>query len=88
MNKEEYGIITFESIHYALKFEKYLEKAKLEFRTIPTPREISLSCGISIRFKQMDIDRIKNIIEKSDLSIKGLYKYVKEDDSIKLERIM
>lgn len=88
MNKEEYGIITFQSTHHALKYEKYLEEAKLEFRTIPTPREISLSCGISIRFKQDDIDIIKSIIEKSDLNIKGLYKYVKEDDSINLERIM
>jgi hypothetical protein len=43
-------IITFQSTHHVLKAEKILLAAGVTFEIIPTPKNISSECGISIRF--------------------------------------
>lgn len=44
----EYYLITFSSTHAAIAAQKYLE-GKLVFHVMPTLREISGSCGISLK---------------------------------------
>ena len=41
-------MITFPSVHYAIRAEKALRDRGIESRTIPTPRDISASCGLSL----------------------------------------
>jgi len=69
MNKEFY-IIAFSSTHAAIKAEKKL-KDKFKVDIIPTPREISASCGISIKFGAEDFDSIIDIIkvDKDEISM-------------------
>lgn len=54
----EYYLITFENTHSAMATQKFL-KDKLIFHTIPTLREISASCGISLKISSDYIDIIK-----------------------------
>ncbi|QXM06994.1 DUF3343 domain-containing protein [Crassaminicella indica] len=49
MLEQEFYVISFESTHHAIKTENRL-KNKFSIETIPTPREISASCGLSIKF--------------------------------------
>lgn len=49
MLEQEFYVISFESTHHAIQTEKRL-KSKFHIETIPTPREISASCGLSIKF--------------------------------------
>ncbi len=67
-------VITFNSTHHAIKGEKTLINGGVDVRTIPTPREISSSCGLSIKFFEKDINKIKIFLEDSDLDIQGIYK--------------
>lgn len=53
----DYLLITFESTHIAIKTEKILDG--LDIETIPTPRQLSTSCGISIKGKVEDLEMIK-----------------------------
>ena len=55
MDKLQY-VIVFESAHYAIMAEKKLKKFLI--KTIPTPREVAASCGISILFNEQDRDAI------------------------------
>lgn len=41
-------VLTFDSVNYAMQAEKAFKEDEVEFKTIPTPREISSSCGLSI----------------------------------------
>ena len=45
----KYYILVFESTHKALTAEKTLLAAGIKFDIIPTPKNISSDCGISIR---------------------------------------
>ncbi|MBF8982301.1 DUF3343 domain-containing protein [Lutibacter sp. B2] len=64
MLEKEFYVIAFESTHHALKVESML-KNEFKIEMIPTPREISASCGLSIKF-------LENIF-------KDVVKYVKDD---------
>lgn len=78
MEKEEYGIITFNSTHHAISGEKVFKNNEIPFKTIPTPREITLSCGLSILFSIEDIEKVKELHADEVLSIKGVYRYTLE----------
>lgn len=54
----EYLLITFSSTHAAIAAQEYL-KGKISFYVMPTLREISNSCGISIRINSSSYEEIK-----------------------------
>jgi hypothetical protein len=87
MRNEEYGIVAFESTTHAIKGEKILKGLKLKFKTIPTPREISLSCGLSIRFDLKDLNIVNDTIGANNLAVKGIYRYIKRDSANIAEKI-
>jgi len=59
----EFLVIVFKSVHFAIKGEDLL-KADYEIKIMPTPREISSSCGVSIRIKHEDMDSLVAVLEK------------------------
>lgn len=73
MKEEIFDLVTFESTHSAIKAEKELNKAGLEVRIIPVPREITAGCGLSVRFNIEDLSEVKNIINNNDIEASGYY---------------
>lgn len=59
MKDRQFGVITFKSTNYAIKGESVFKNENIEFRTIPTPREVTHSCGLAIKFDLKDIDLAK-----------------------------
>lgn len=55
-----YVLMTFESTHHAIKTEKALEA--LEIEMIPTPRQLSTSCGLSLKASVKDLEVIRDIL--------------------------
>jgi hypothetical protein len=45
-------ILVFESTHRVLSAEKVLTQAKIRHEIIPTPKDLSSDCGMSIRIFQ------------------------------------
>lgn len=73
MENKEFGIITFEGTQHAIKAESDLMNQDIKTKTIPTPRDISLSCGLAIRIDMEDIDKIKELYDRGELKFKNLY---------------
>ncbi len=69
-------IIVFDSTHKALETEERLEQFNVNI--MPTPREISASCGISIRIDMKYYDDVKSIL-KDEFRF-----YKKENDKFEL----
>ncbi len=86
--RKEFHVMTFESTHYAIMVEKKL-KGKFKIQTIPTPREISASCGLSIMFQSEVLKDIKEelISQKVERKSLNLYKITKTDDGKKAEKV-
>ena len=70
----EMYIVSFNSTHHAIRLDKLLEEATIRATTLPTPREITASCGISIRFLYEDIENVKKILNENNIEYKGIYK--------------
>ncbi|OHW61619.1 hypothetical protein EUAN_19340 [Andreesenia angusta] len=74
-------VISFNSTHHAIKSEKRLKEEGIELRMIPTPREITASCGLSVKFEEKDLDKVKgimeNLVENEDISIKGIFRIIR-----------
>ena len=64
----EMYIVSFNSTHHAIKTDKILSQSGVTSTTLPTPREITASCGISIRFLFNDIE------------YKGIFKITRLED--------
>ena len=88
MNKETYGLITFKSTNFALQGEEVFKDHNFLFKTIPTPRDVSTSCGLSLLFMVEDIEKAKELIRQGHLSIDGMYQYTKSADGNKVEKVL
>ncbi|ALB43808.1 MULTISPECIES: DUF3343 domain-containing protein [Clostridium] len=67
----DYYIIVFKNTYDAMSAEKKLKELDLEFRIMPTPTSITMSCGICVRIdKKADID---NIINDDLMEYKNVY---------------
>ena len=87
MNEDfPYMIITFPSVHHAIKFESTLKESCLAFMLIPVPREISASCGVAARVNNIDIALVKNKLREYKLQYDCIYIYTPGVDSMRLVR--
>ena len=66
-------LIAFDSIHQALRAEKEFLKAGLKVELVPTPREISASCGQSIALSAADLPDAIEIISREIIRYRGVY---------------
>ena len=62
----EYCLIVFNSTHAAMTAEKAL-KQDFSIAIMPTLREISQSCGISVRFDPKDYEAVKEFLPTSSV---------------------
>lgn len=70
---EEFNLISFESTHMAIKSEKLLKDVNLDIRIIPVPREITSSCGLSLRINPINYKEAKEILDKNHIVFSGCY---------------
>lgn len=71
-----YGVIAFVSTHDAMAAEKLL-KPLLPVTMMPTPRCITASCGISLRFALEDTEKVRQAAQ----SLSGYQLYRIDDGS-------
>ena len=82
----EVVLLTFESVNFTMITEKKLLEMDYEIKTIPTPREISRSCGLSIMTK---LENLNDIIKlKEELPIGYIWTYKKSEGIVEVKRVM
>lgn len=84
---EEFLILTFESTNFAMQTEAALKTIKIKNQIIPTPREITLSCGLSIRTPFDNYDKIIDLIDNNKIKNKSLFKIIGSGINKKIEEI-
>ncbi|APC79775.1 DUF3343 domain-containing protein [Clostridium botulinum] len=76
MEKTNYYIL-FPSHTEGMKMDSLLSKNKIKHTIVPTPRELSKSCGICIVYNKNDEDFIKKLIEDNEIKTSGLHSLTK-----------
>ncbi len=75
-------LLVFDSTHHAMAAESRIKGAQLEelsFQTIPTPRQITASCGLSLLFQgAVDTDLVLQVLKAHDIEWAGLYQRQEE----------
>ena len=66
-------IITFDSVHHALKAERVLRDAGLNVAAVNVPRRLSSDCGIALKFDAAVETQIIKVITKDKIAYKGIY---------------
>jgi ribosomal protein L7Ae-like RNA K-turn-binding protein len=64
--------ILFLNYTSGLALEALLKKEKIKYTIVPTPRELSISCGICMEYKKEDEEAIKSLIEDNSINVIGL----------------
>lgn len=62
----DYGVITFTSTYGAIYAQKAL-RGVADVLTMPVLREISLGCGIAVRFRPEELDAVRAALAASTL---------------------
>lgn len=65
--------ILFPSHTEGVKLENALKKEKIKHTIVPTPRELSASCGISIMYNKEDEEKIKNLVDSNNVKTSGFH---------------
>lgn len=72
--------MTFDSTHQAIHFERLL-KPIFAIELIPTPREITASCGLSLKFECDDFRAIKEALDGENYESTKLYRFKKTENT-------
>lgn len=57
MSEEVFYVISFQTTSHSMQTEK-MAKELFDVTMIPTPRDITANCGLSIRFNESNLEKI------------------------------
>ena len=66
-------LLSFASVHHAIRGEKLLQAADILVVALPTPREIDISCGQCLLFAAADQQRIMTILQEHQVQWRKLF---------------
>lgn len=72
-------LLSFLSVHHAIRAEKILTKAGIDVVFLPTPREIDISCGQCILLSAADQEQAVGILKERQAEWSRLFKRNSKD---------
>lgn len=67
-------LLSFLSVHHAIRAEKILVEAGISVVFLPMPREIDISCGQCILFTNVDQEQVMSILKERQAQWSQLFK--------------
>jgi hypothetical protein len=68
-----FGVVLFNTSSSAMQAEAVLARAKIACRLIPTPRQLSSDCGISLRFDWSLEPEVRVQLERARVDVAGIH---------------
>lgn len=73
--QEIYGVAAFRSRSQVFMFEGALRREGIPVRIVSTPRDISMGCGLSVRFRMEDQAAVMRVLRQvNTTNLIGLYR--------------
>ncbi len=70
---EQFGVILFPSVHFALRAEKKAKEKGFRIKLIPVPRHLSSDCGVCLRFLWEEKEKLSYVLETEGVRIEGIH---------------
>ena len=87
MSNKSYVIMVFRSRQHALNFIDIMKENNIKGSLVPTPKELSLGCGFSIKFENGFIDEVRALKEKYSPQSNGMYSISVKNNAMKFVKI-
>jgi len=84
---KDYSVFTFRSTSQALKAERVLKVAAADFLIMPTPREISTSCGLAVKVAPADQVSTHYLLNSQKVQVEAVYRVAEIDGKTRSERV-
>jgi hypothetical protein len=69
----DYGVVLFYTTSSVMAADKILAAKGYAFKLVPTPRQFSTDCGISLRFLWENHQDIKDMLEKEKIEYEEIW---------------
>jgi hypothetical protein len=69
----EFSVVLFHSSSHALRAEKVLQEAGISNKMIPTPRQLSADCGMSLRFDRAEEAQVARVLVEQQVPTNGIH---------------
>lgn len=69
----QYAVVLVFATSYAIRAEQILNRAGLETKLIPVPRQLSSDCGVCVRIPWSEMDRVRELLEENRCEFEGVY---------------
>lgn len=79
--QENFCIAAFRSRLHVMHFERLMQARGLKAVIVTTPRAVSIGCGLSVRFEENALDRVRALIrQEAPANLIGLYRVTRGPD--------
>ncbi len=65
--------VLFDSQNSGMQLNRILKNAGIRAVVVPTPRELSASCGVALLVAEEDLNAIENLVAENGVDIKGFF---------------
>ncbi|MGN0802574.1 MAG: DUF3343 domain-containing protein [Candidatus Faecivicinus sp.] len=73
--QEVYGVAAFRSRSQVFMFEGALRREGIPVKIVSTPRDVSMGCGLSVRFRLEDTAAVMRVLRQvNTTNLIGLYR--------------
>jgi hypothetical protein len=73
------GVVSFFTSEHAMRAERMLQRAGLEARLVPGPREVSPNCGVAVAFVWEQEPEVERALAGSKIRYEAIHRYELDD---------
>ena len=75
------GVVSFYASEHAMRAERVLERAGLQARLVPGPREVSPNCGVAVAFVWEEEPQVSQALSGAKVRLEAIHRYELDDDT-------
>lgn len=84
---KSYVIMVFRSRQHALNYIDIMKENNIKGTLIPTPKELSLGCGFSIKFENGFLYDVRELNQRYESHSNGMYSIIIKNNAMKYVKI-
>jgi hypothetical protein len=73
-------VVSFFASEHAMRAERAFERAGVQARLVPGPREVSPNCGVAVAFLWEEEQRVTQTLAEAKIRYEAIHRYELDDE--------